>query len=552
MSASVFRRALAELQPSSPSAEQRRRWVYVPYDQLTDAVGPLSRERPEELGIVLVESSAKAGRRPYHQQKLALVLANGRHFALEQAKRGVAVRHVFTTSGYAAALGPIAAELGPLRVMRPAERELRHELAPLFADGTLVEVPHEGFLTTAEEFRESQKSPPYRLDAFYRFLRQRRGILMDGRKPRGGAYSFDGDNRRPYRGKPAAPPRPTFPRDAIKDEVVALVRSRYAHHPGVVSVDQLAATRADAEASWAFAREACLPTFGPFEDAMARDSRTLFHSVTSHLLNLQRLSAHRMLDDVLALAIDLPSQEGFVRQLLGWREFVRHVHEATDGFRRLEGIEVPVAERPGDGGFGRWRGEPWQPSDESGDGGAMPSVLATEMPLPPAFWGTPSGLACLDTVVRHVWEDAYSHHITRLMVLANVATLLGVSPRELTDWFWVAYHDAYDWVVEPNVLAMGTFGAGDVLSTKPYVSGAAYIHKMSDYCASCAFDPKTNCPITRLYWSFLARNEAKLRGTGRVSMPLVSLSKRSSDDRAEDEAVFRTVRDKLTRGERVD
>jgi deoxyribodipyrimidine photolyase-related protein len=259
-----------------------------------------------------------------------------------------------------------------------------------------------------------------------------------------------------------------------------------------------------------------------------------------------------MLDDVLALAIDLPSQEGFVRQLLGWREFVRHVHEATDGFRRLEGIEVPVAERPGDGGFGRWRGEPWQPSDESGDGGAMPSVLATEMPLPPAFWGTPSGLACLDTVVRHVWEDAYSHHITRLMILANVATLLGVSPRELTDWFWVAYHDAYDWVVEPNVLAMGTFGAGDVLSTKPYVSGAAYIHKMSDYCASCAFDPKTNCPITRLYWSFLARNEAKLRGTGRVSMPLVSLSKRSSDDRAEDEAVFRTVRDKLTRGERVD
>jgi deoxyribodipyrimidine photolyase-related protein len=141
--------------------------------------------------------------------------------------------------------------------------------------------------------------------------------------------------------------------------------------------------------------------------------------------------------------------------------------------------------------------------------------------------------------VRDVWEEGWSHHITRLMVLSNVATLLDVDPREICDWFWCAYVDAYDWVVEPNVLGMGTFAAGDVLTTKPYVAGAAYVDRMSNYCAGCQFTPGKDCPLTPLYWAFLARHAATLSGNQRLTMPLRALAKRPAAKRAEDAATFR-------------
>jgi deoxyribodipyrimidine photolyase-related protein len=169
--------------------------------------------------------------------------------------------------------------------------------------------------------------------------------------------------------------------------------------------------------------------------------------------------------------------------------------------------------------------------------------------LPPAWWGTPSGLACLDATTTAVWEEAYSHHITRLMVLSNLAMLLDVSPRELTDWFWVAYADAYDWVVETNVLAMSTFALGPLATTKPYVAGSAYIDKMSDHCGACAFDPKKSCPIGRWYWAFLARHEAKLVDNPRMAMPLRALAGRAAAQREEDARVFSRGRALLSAGE---
>jgi deoxyribodipyrimidine photolyase-related protein len=186
------------------------------------------------------------------------------------------------------------------------------------------------------------------------------------------------------------------------------------------------------------------------------------------------------------------------------------------------------------------------------DRGALPNYLEAERGLPEAYWGTPSGLNCLDTVVADVLAEGWSHHITRLMILSNLSTLLDASPRELTDWFWEMYTDAWDWVVEPNVLGMGTFAAGDVMTTKPYVSGAAYIHKMSDYCSSCAFDPKKDCPITHLYWQFLERNADKLADNQRLSLPLASLRKRSESRKDQDRRVFEWVRDHLDQGERLD
>ncbi|RYZ05647.1 MAG: deoxyribodipyrimidine photolyase [Myxococcales bacterium] len=524
---------------------QPRRWLFVPYDQLTDAVGPLSREPAGELGVLLVECPEKAARRPYHQQKLALLLTSMRHFALEQARRGVAVRHVVASS-YAAAL---AEHPGTLEAMRPAERELRSELAPLVDSGKLRLLPHEGWLTTAEDFQSAQIGPPWRMDAFYRYVRRRLGILMDGDRPLGGRFSFDAENRQPWGGDPPAPTPPTFEVDDVTLEVCALVRERFGHHPGTLTPDRLPATLADVDRLWAWARSECLPSFGPFEDAMSTRSRGLFHTQVSALLNLQRLSARRLLEDVTTdPRIPLASQEGFVRQVLGWREYMRHVHEATDGFRRLAGATSPTARAPGDGGYARWAGKPW-PGSQSGDGGSLTSHLGAARPLPPAYWGARSGLNCLDTVVAAVWQDAYSHHITRLMVLANLAMLLNVSPRELTDWFWVAYVDAYDWVVEPNVHGMGSFGVGDLLTTKPYVAGAAYIDRMSDYCEGCRFDPKTTCPVTPLYWAYLHRHRDALASVPRLKLPLAAEAKRSAAQRERDARTYEAVSAGLTEGE---
>ena len=547
----IFKRRLDAVNPSPTG----RRWLFVAYDQLSDRLGPLAREAPASVGIVLVESRWKAARRPYHRQKLALVLANQRHFALEQARRGVAVRYVATGRPYSDALQPLVRELGPLRMMEGAERELRRNLEPLVDTGGIEIVPHEGWLTTGEQFA-SLGPPPWRMDAFYRRVRRDTGILMDKRgKPAGGKYSLDAENRRPWRGEPAAPEPPRFRPDEITREVGRLVEERFARHPGTLDLSSLPAAGAQVERLWSWARRECLTHFGPYEDAMSVRSSGLFHTRISPLINLHRLLPRRVIDDVLALDLPLSSQEGFVRQVIGWREFARHVHRATDGFRRVPGKPDPTLEiEPGDGGWRRWRGERWRRGRrEAGDeGGARPSHLDADGDLPPAFWGTRSGLACLDRVVGDVWREGYSHHITRLMVLSNLATLLDVEPRQLTDWFWAAYADAYDWVVEPNVLGMGTFALGELMTTKPYVSGAAYIHRMSDYCATCRFHPKKDCPVTPLYWAFLDRHRERLTGNMRVAMPLRSLAKRAPERRRRDRQIFRRVRRQLEAGEEIE
>ena len=531
-----------------------RRWVYVPYDQVTDSLGPLSRENPKNLGIVMVENPWKASRRPYHKQKLALILANLRHFALDQARRGVAIRHLVTRGPYRTALEPLSKELGSLQVMEPAERELRADLEPLVKAKRLEFLPHEGWLTTRDQFHSGAgESPPWRMDSFYRHMRRETGLLMKSGKPEGGKISFDPENRLAWKGDPPAPSPPAFPRDPIKEEVGRLIARVFSHHPGRLDLDHLPATASDAQKLWDWAKKNCLPLFGPYEDAMSTRSRGLFHTRLSSLINIHRLIPGNILKEVEKMKNPLASKEGFIRQVLGWREFVRHAHSATDGFRELPGEKPPVARVPGDGGYRIWAGKPWpslhEPQDP--DGGAEPNFLDCKMPLPPAYWGEKSGLACLDRVVEDVWAEGYSHHITRLMILSNLAALLDVRPREITDWFWVAYADAYDWVVEPNVLAMGTFAVGELMTTKPYISGAAYIDRMSDFCAECRFDPRKNCPVTHLYWAFLSRHERLLNKNPRLAMPFRSLTKRGVGLQKKDRAVFKMIQKLLPEGTAV-
>ncbi|MFO0559120.1 MAG: cryptochrome/photolyase family protein [Polyangiales bacterium] len=531
MSRSAFSRALAERSRWSGSLREKQ-WIYVPYDQLTLERGPLARATPSETCVVLVESASKPARRRYHKKKLAFLLSNERHFALELAERGFAVLYRAGESSFADPLRDVLREHGPreLCVQRPAERELREELAAV--EGLRI-VRNELWLTRDEDFtRACGERPPWRMDDFYRFVRRQSGVLMDERgAPLGGRFSFDGDNRQRWRGSPRAPVAPRFEPDEITREVLALVERRWPSHWGTLDRFAMPCSREDARTMLEFVERECIPHFGPFEDAMSDEEATLFHTQLSALINVGRVAPSAVIEAATrALAegrAPIQSVEGLVRQVLGWREFVRHVHERTDGFRAIS-------------------------QDR------RPSALDAHEPLPPAFLqACETGLRCLDRVIETVWSTGYSHHITRLMVLSNIATLLGVEPRALSDWFWIAYTDAYDWVVEPNVLAMGTFGAGDVMTTKPYVAGAGYVHRMSDHCRRCRFDPTGKdrtkpCPLTPMYWSFLDRNLDRLAAIDRVGPALIAARKRTPAQRERDAAVTSRVREALARGAVLD
>ncbi len=530
-----------------PEDVRNRRWIYVPYDRLTDAAGPLSETAPGDAGIVMMEALAKARRRPYHKKKLVLILAGQRHFALEQAARGVKVAYMFTPGIFADGL--VAAKerygLPRLTMMEPAEREMRLDVAEAARRGVEIEqVPDATWLSTPEDFDRVYGKPDgspvgklHLMDRFYRFMRLKTGFFMRGGKPEGGQFSFDAENRKPYRGSPAVPKRPGFAPDEITEEAIEIVEREFPTHFGRADGWDLPMGREEIEGAWAWSLEHLLPLFGPYEDAMATREPDMFHSKMSAFINISRLLPSRVVGDVVSAAgkglIPLASAEGFVRQILGWREFMRHIHRVTDGYRSIATPSEPPRKPSGNK---RATLDARPASAVREDEGARPSALGANLPLPAAYWGVPSGLHCLDTVVRQVIDQGWSHHITRLMVLANFAVLCGYSPRELTDWFWIGYIDAYDWVVEPNVLGMGTFGDGGITATKPYVSGAAYINRMSDYCGQCRYNPKLatgegSCPFTALYWAFLERHEALLGANRRLAMPYSTLHKKSADER---------------------
>ncbi len=543
----LFEEQIAAAEPSASDVRERR-WTYVQYDRLTDAVGPLSEAPPEGSGIVMLEALAKARRRPYHKKKLTLILASQRHFALEQAARGVKVIYTFTPGIFADGL--VAAKqkygLGTLRMMEPAEREMRMDMAEAVRRGVdLEQVEDATWLSTPEDFDRvygkltgEPVSKHHVMDRFYRKMREKTGYLMRGGKPEGGQFSFDEQNRQSYRGKPGVPKRHRYTPDAITREAIEDVEREFSANFGRDAAWDMPMSLAEVNEAWAWSLENLLPLFGPYEDAMHSVEPDLFHSKMSAFINISRLLPRRVVEDVVEAAgkglIPLASAEGFVRQMIGWREFMRHMHRVTDGYRNIAAPTEPQRRSAKKRREEEKMGPPVAAPEK--EEGARPSALGANLPLPAAYWGVPSGLNCLDTVVRQVVDEGWSHHITRLMVLSNFAVLAGYSPRELTDWFWIGYIDAYDWVVEPNVLGMATFGDGGLTATKPYVSGAAYINKMSDYCGACRYNPKLatgpdSCPFTALYWTFLEKHEELLGRNTRMRMQYTTLHRKPASER---------------------
>ena len=395
----------------------------------------------------------------------------------------------------------VMVEPGEWRVRQELETTVRQAGIPL----TLCVDRH--FFCSSEDFqRHASQRKQLRLEYFYREWRQRTGVLMEGNLPAGGQWNFDAENRESFgRNGPGFLPAPIrFPPDAITVEVIQMVQTRFTHHPG--SLD-----RFDWPVTAEAAREALqdfilhrLPEFGRWQDAMWTGEPWLYHSRLSAALNLKLISPREV---VLAAenawksgSAPLSSVEGFIRQILGWREYVRGIY---------------------------WHFMP---------GYLDRNALNAGQPLPDFYWTGETDLNCLRQALRQTLDLGYSHHIQRLMVTGLFSLLLGVRPQAVHEWYLAVYVDAVEWVELPNTLGMSQFADGGVMASKPYIASGKYIDRMSNSCASCRFDPAQSvgpkaCPFTTLYWDFLIRHEDGLSKNPRMGMQLRNLARLSPSGR---------------------
>ncbi|MGA1626460.1 MAG: cryptochrome/photolyase family protein, partial [Prochlorothrix sp.] len=324
-------------------------------------------------------------------------------------------------------------------------------------------------------------------------------ILMADQQPLGDRWNFDQENRKPPKNN-LAPPEPlNFEPDAITqatiDRVQQLGLPGYGHLAGF----QWGVTRTDALQVLHHFVTVGLGQFGTYQDAMVTGQQTLWHSLISPYLNLGLLTPREVIAAIeqayITHAIPLNNVEGFIRQVLGWREYMQ--------------------------GLSQWVDEDY----------TQRNWFNHQVPLPKFYWQSQqTQMNCLATVLSQVEETGYAHHIQRLMILSNFALIIGVNPQELEAWFHAAFIDAYDWVMQTNVLGMGQFADGGLLASKPYASSANYINKMSDYCRTCVYNPKVRtgddaCPFNYFYWDFLTRHQDKLKQTGRMGLILASLKR---------------------------
>lgn len=480
---------------------------------------------PEDGQLLVLETRAKPTALPFHRQKLALVVSALRHFVAERRAAGFVVEHR-VADDYEAGVREFAAWARPaeLHVMAPREHAIDRRFRTLAGELPLTVHDDGGegghFLCTRDEIAAwvADRST-LQMAHFYPVMRRRYGLLVDRQgKPTGGKWSFDTENRSHARHVPA-PGIPWIEPDAITQS--ALRFAERAGRWGSLAGFGWPVTREQALGWLRDFVEQRLEKFGPYEDAIRSDARFLFHSLLSPALNLGLLHplelARAAVEAYERGAIDLPSAEGFVRQVIGWREFIRCVY-----WHLMPGLRTA-------------------------------NQLGGRLPLPAAFWEPErTELVCLREALESVRDTGYTHHIQRLMIICNYATLAGLDPRPVSHWFWAAFVDAYEWVELPNVIGMGMFGT-DAFTTKPYVASAAYIQRMTGVpttklgrrtpaiaaeapCARCRFDPAKRtgpdaCPYNAMYWDFLARHRERLAENPRMRTLLGNLDKMSAAER---------------------
>lgn len=492
--------------------------VWVLGDQLRRETGALGAFRPGEVRVLMVESEAKVGKGRWHRQRLHFVLASMRRFADELRAEGFAVDYR-NESSLRVGLREHRKEFAPGRVfaMSPMSFDGRAMLQSL--DVELVD--NDQFLCSADEFAQwagSRKS--LKMEDFYRWQRKRLDILMDGDEPVGGKWNFDADNREPPPKDGRSWPPPVVDQlDAIDARVIADIARRSPEAFGASPEGLWATSRAGALARMHQFIDEVLPLFGPHEDAVLASEWKLAHSALSPYLNIGLLHPQELVDAAHQAfregRVPIASAEGFLRQVIGWREYVWGLY---------------------------WL---WMPEYRS------LNELNADSPLPAAFFGASTEMACVGHTAQGIDDRAWVHHIERLMILGNLSLTSGVQPKSVVDWMWKSFVDGAEWVMLPNVIGMALYADGGRMATKPYASGGAYIKRMSDHCSGCRFDPTKRigehaCPFTTLYWDFLARNEPSLRSNHRLGNQLGSMRKLKDLDAVRERAV--EIRERLSAG----
>ena len=468
--------------------------VLVHADQLSRHAGPLAAASPDTHEVLMVTSEAMLRSRRWHVQRLFLVLSAAEHFRQELRSEGFTVHHE-----HAPSMGAALDRHDGARIVSgwPSSH---HQVQLLQSRG--VELVDNGlFLTSRADFaRWAGNRSTLRMDTFYRWQRTRLDILMDGDGPEGGTWSLDSENRLPPpKGDHPWPAPPVHERDTIDREVLEMLRDGGYDVAGADPDGTWATTRVGALRQLDHFLEHAFAGFGPYEDAMPTGTWAANHSLLSPYLNLGLLHPREVVDAALARyrrgGIPLASCEGFVRQVIGWREYINGVYWHLDAdYRTSNSLEAHRA-------------------------------------LPPAL-NEPgrTQMACVSGIVGDIQERGWVHHIPRLMVLANLALLTGIDPTQFLDWMRRSFVDAADWVMVPNVIGMGVHADGGQMMTKPYAAGGAYISRMGQYCRGCRYDPKARtgddaCPFTTLYWDFLDRHRDRFAANPRMAQQVRGLDR---------------------------
>ena len=492
-----------------------RRLIPILGDQLSFDLSSLADADPARDMLLMMELADETRYVRHHKRKLVFILSAMRHHAAALRAAGWQVDYVAlddpeNTGSFTGEVARAVARHEPEAIVVTEAGEWR-VAAMLEAWATRFACPVEvradtRFLCSHAEFEAwaaGRKS--LRMEYFYREMRRRTGLLMDGDAPLGGQWNYDAENRK-RAPRDLMMPRPVrFAVDAITRSVIDLVARRFADHPGRLDDFDFAVSRADALRQQAHFLDHALPAFGDYQDAMLIGEPHLWHSILSPYLNAGLLDARALCDEVAARHRDgrvpINAAEGFIRQIIGWREFVRGVY---------------------------WREGP----DYTGR-----NFLKAGRDLPAFYWTGETDMRCLAESIGQTLDLAYAHHIQRLMVTGNFALLIGADPAQVHRWYLEIYADAYEWVEAPNTIGMSQFADGGLLGSKPYAASGAYIDRMSDYCGGCRYDVKARtgpdaCPFNALYWDFLARNEDPLGGNQRLAMPYRNWARMDAATRA--------------------
>ena len=469
-------------------------------DQLSSSISSLRTADKAQTRVLMVEVMEEATYVKHHKKKIAFLFAAMRHFADGLSRDGWKVDYVpLDALGNSGSFtGEIARAVDrhqPSRLIITEPGEWRVNEAILGWSkcfGLPIDIlGDDRFICSKNDFATwAEGRKQLRMEYFYRDMRRQTGLLMDGDQPIGGKWNFDAQNRKPAKGGLFLPKPMLFEPDEITKNVLDLVGEHFSGHFGDLHPFWFGVTAKQAESALTHFIEVALPSFGDYQDAMLCGERFLYHSVLSLYINaglLDPLDICRKVEQAHESGhAPLNAAEGFIRQIIGWREYVRGIY---------------------------WLRMPSY---------VLENIFEAKRSLPEFYWSGETDMRCLREAITQTKEEAYAHHIQRLMVTGNFAMLTGVDPREVHEWYLAVYADAFEWVELPNTLGMSQFADGGLLASKPYAASGNYINKMSDYCQHCRFDVKQKtgkdaCPLNALYWDFLACNEPNLRGNPRLA-----------------------------------